>query len=152
MCVVTALAQLTSTVLYIGRVDHPLHGLIEVLGYQNTAINLARGPNAMLLHLPAVRMSSANFLDTSANRGILDDMVRAATPPMPYGPPMSGGPPVEIFEHDVYMVLLATDPRAIPAVLDAVPPNRRPSLRRDLLAFYARAYPGYAVALCCFDN
>ena len=156
MCVSAAAAHFSDTVLYVGRVDHPVFGHIEVVGYQNTAINLSRGPNAMLLHLPAVTMSPRNFLDTTANREILADMVRAVTPSSAsYGPMASyGAPPaqVQVFEHDIYTVVLATDPRSIPAALDMVPPHRRPRLRRSLLKFYANAYPGYPVALCCFDN
>jgi hypothetical protein len=156
MCVSAAPAHFSGTTLYVGRVDHPAFGHIEVVGYQNTAVNLFKGPNAMLLHLPAVIMSPANFLDTTANRAFLDDMVRAAVAPtiVPCAGPMAGEPPfrVEVFEHDIYTVILATDPRGIPAALDAVPPNRRPRLHRKLLDFYARAYPGYPVALCCFDN
>ncbi|WP_405960458.1 hypothetical protein OG235_20855 [Streptomyces sp. NBC_00024] len=34
-------------------------GPIRVLGYQNTATNLADGPNAMLLHLPTHRFDNA---------------------------------------------------------------------------------------------
>jgi hypothetical protein len=156
MCVSAAPARFSDTVLYVGRVDHPVSGHIEVVGYQNTAANLSRGPNAMLLHLPAVTMSPANFLDTTANRAILADMVRAVTPVTPASGPDAGygAPPVQVqvFEHDIYTVVLATDPRGIPAALDTVPPNRRPFLHRELLEFYAHAYPGYPVALCCFDN
>jgi hypothetical protein len=46
-------ADFTGTILYCGRRLHSEHGWIEVLGCQNTAVNLATGPNAMLLHLPA---------------------------------------------------------------------------------------------------
>src|SRR5688500_18360966 len=94
MCVSAAPAHFSDTVLYVGRVDHPVFGHIEVVGYQNTAVNLSRGPNAMLLHLPAVTMSPANFLDTTANRTILADMVRAATPvSLPSGPDAPYGAP-----------------------------------------------------------
>jgi hypothetical protein len=149
-------AHFSDTVLYVGRVDHAVFGHIEVVGYQNTAVNLDRGPNAMLLHLPAAAMSPSNFLDTRANRGILDDMVRAVTPATPaFDPgPSYGGPPVQVqvFEHDIYTVVLASDPRGIPAALGMVPRHRRPRPNRALLRFYAKAYPGYPVALCCFDN
>lgn len=63
MCVSAAAAHFSDTVLYVGRVDHPVFGHIEVVGHQNT----------------------------TANREILADMVRAVTPPMPYGPMASYG-------------------------------------------------------------
>ncbi|MER6428780.1 hypothetical protein ABT272_13660 [Streptomyces sp900105245] len=32
------------------------------MGYQNTALNLAAGPNAMLLHLPTRRLAAEQFV------------------------------------------------------------------------------------------
>jgi len=46
----------------------------------------------------------------------------------------------------------AADPAAIPAALEQVPPRRRPNLGPELFRFYADTFPGYPVALCCFDN
>ena len=34
-----------------------MHGLIHVLGYRNTAVNLADGPNAMLPHVPTAQLT-----------------------------------------------------------------------------------------------
>lgn len=39
-----------------------MHGLVHVLGYQNTTVNLADGPNAMLLHLPTRQLTARHFL------------------------------------------------------------------------------------------
>ncbi|MEU8712227.1 hypothetical protein [Streptomyces sp. NPDC048663] len=47
----------SGTIVYCGRQHHPEHGLIHVLGYQNSAANLADGPNAMLLHLPTRQLT-----------------------------------------------------------------------------------------------
>ena len=157
MCVSAAPAQFSGTILYVGRHAHPEHGPVEVLGYQNTAVNLATGPNAMLLHLPAQAMTRANFLDTTASPDVLRDMVDAldVTPPaQPVGRAVPAGPApdVEVFDHDVYTVVLARDPRDIPAALDQVPEHKRPALRRELFQFYAETFPDRPVALCCFDN
>ncbi|MFF5157774.1 hypothetical protein ACFY3N_16230 [Streptomyces sp. NPDC000348] len=57
-----------------------------------------------------------------------------------------------VFDHDVYTVLLAADPTAVPAALRQVPPHRRPALDADLLRFYADHFPDHTVAVCCFDN
>src|SRR5439155_17166901 len=80
MCVSAAPAEFSGTILYVGRHQHPEHGPVEVLGYQNTAVNLAAGPNAMLLHLPASDLTRANFLDTSEHPEVLRDMVAALQP------------------------------------------------------------------------
>jgi hypothetical protein len=65
-----------------------------------------------------------------------------------------GGTPrhVEVFAHDVYTVLLASDPTLIPAALHRVPQHRRPYLNPDLLTFYADHFPDHTIAVCCFDN
>lgn len=158
MCVCAAEAELSGTVLYQGRVEHPKHGLIHVLGYQNTARNLASGPNAMLLHLPGKRMSQANFIDTSGCSRILRDMVTAVRPRTRSmdrmdGPAGAGaGAQIEVFEHDIYTVVLADNPLAIPAAMERVPEDKRIHVGADLMAFYAERFPGYAVALCCFNN
>lgn len=154
MCVSMAAARFTGTAAYLGRLRHPEHGLIHVLGYQNTARNQAAGPNAMLLHLPATGMSARHFLPVGRDSDVLDRLVSALAP-------VSAGvdtevdwmsAEVEVFEHDVYTVLLAADATAIPAALDQVPEHKRPDLNPELLAFYARHYPEHRIAVCCFDN
>ncbi|MEW2133186.1 hypothetical protein [Streptomyces sp. NPDC005435] len=59
---------------------------------------------------------------------------------------------VQVFDHDIYTVLLATDPTAVPAALGQVPPHRRPALGPELLRFYADHFPDHTIAVCCFDN
>ncbi|WP_200301980.1 hypothetical protein [Streptomyces adelaidensis] len=159
MCVSMAPAEFSGTTLYCGRLHHADHGLIHVLGYQNTATNLADGPNAMLLHLPARRMSRHNFLSVGRSSDLLERMVDAVRPVSVGTAPDSmdwmergRGPAVEVFEHDVYTVVLARDARAVPAALAEVPDHQRPALDPELFAFYAERYPGHAIAVCCFDN
>lgn len=157
MCVSTGRAEFSGTVLYVGRRRHPEHGLTHVLGYQNTAVNLGSGPNAMLLHIPAVSMSQRNFLSAGRSPDILRRMVdavrprgRAAAGSMMWMGGDDGG--VEVFEHDVYTVLLADDPTLLPQALSRVPERKRPSLRPELMEFYAACYPAHTVLVCCFDN
>lgn len=107
-------AEFSGTILYAGRRRHPKHGWIEVLGYQNTAVNLATGPNAMLLHLPARRISSRQFLNVGRATSVLRSMVEAVAP-VSAGPFMSFGETdwmaaparVEVFDHDIYSIVLA---------------------------------------------
>ncbi|MFF5976924.1 hypothetical protein ACFY7C_36010 [Streptomyces sp. NPDC012769] len=159
MCVSTAPAEFTGTTLYAGRLTHAEHGLIHVLGYQNTAVNRADGPNAMLLHLPAVRITPDHFVSVGQEHDLLERMVEAVRPAaasddedpiawMGWTEP----PAVHVFEHDVYTVVLAEDPALVPAALARVPWRKRPVLSDELFAFYAEKYPGHAIAVCCFDN
>lgn len=153
-----ARAEFSGTTLYCGRRHHPRHGLIHVVGYQNTAVNLAAGPNAMLLHLPAVDMTPENFVPVGVDGDILERMVDAVRP-IPVAAPAvmdwmgSGGDRgVQVFEHDVYTVLLAADPTLIPSALSQVPTHKRPVIKPELFAFYAERYPMHTIAVCCFDN
>ncbi|MFD4751751.1 hypothetical protein [Streptomyces sp. NPDC058426] len=157
MCISAAPAAFTGTTLYCGRVRHERHGLVHVLGYQNTAENHADGPNAMILHLPARELTPGHFLRTAGDDGILRRMVDAVRPRraaaggmdwMDFEAPRS----VQVFEHDVYTVLLAADPTDVPAALHRVPARRRPALDPGLLAFYAEHFPAHTFAICCFDN
>ncbi|MBK3633883.1 hypothetical protein ACGFNQ_13045 [Streptomyces asoensis] len=81
MCISTGEAAFSGTIVYCGRQHHPVHGLIHVLGYQNTAVNLADGPNAMLLHLPArQRLTPGNFISAGRTGDVLRRMIDAVAP------------------------------------------------------------------------
>ncbi|MER6334256.1 hypothetical protein ABT298_34110 [Streptomyces sp. NPDC001034] len=157
MCVASSAAAFSGTVLYCGRQRHPEHGLIHVVGYQNTVANLADGPNAMLLHLPTRRLAPEQFVPVGRDGDVLRRMVDAvaASEAEPDGIAWMGAeaePAVRVFEHDVYTVLLADDPTLILTALHRVPWKRRPRIEPELPAFYAERFPDHAVALCCFDN
>ncbi|MFD4977202.1 hypothetical protein [Streptomyces sp. NPDC058424] len=156
MCISTGEAAFSGTIVYCGRQHHPVHGLIHVLGYQNTAVNLADGPNAMLLHVPTRQLTPQHFLSAGRTGDILHRMVAAVEPLAAAADDaawMSAGPqPVQVFDHDIYTVLLAADPTAVPAALRQVPPHRRPQLDPELLRFYAHHFPDHTIAVCCFDN
>ncbi|WP_234016802.1 hypothetical protein [Streptomyces sp. LaPpAH-108] len=156
MCISTGEAAFSGTIVYCGRQHHPEHGLVHVLGYQNTAANLADGPNAMVLHLPARQLTPRHFLSSGRTGDVLHRMVdavesaAAATDGIAWmGSELQ---PVQVFDHDIYTVLLATDPTAVPAALRQVPPHRRPDLDPDLLRFYADHFADHTIAVCCFDN
>ncbi|MFF4309523.1 hypothetical protein [Streptomyces sp. NPDC001507] len=156
MCVSTAEAAFSGTIVYCGRQHHPEHGLIHVLGYQNTAANLADGPNALLLHLPTRQLTPRQFLSAGRNGDVLHRMVTAVESAAAAADGiawMDAEPQtVQVFDHDVYTVLLAAEPTAIAAALGEVPPHRRPDLGPDLLRFYTDLFPDHTIAVCCFDN
>jgi hypothetical protein len=169
--------RFSDTVLYaaevIGEAGDPVH----VLGYQNKVqgrvgllslavswLPLGHSGNAMILPFPAVprTMTRANVLDTKHCRDILQDMADAVAP-RPAGHTLSRAagrmrsipepPPIQVFKAaGIYTVILAQDPRDIPAELDRVPRSQRPALNPALFDAYARWYPGWTIALCCFSN
>ncbi|MFF4397053.1 hypothetical protein [Streptomyces sp. NPDC001480] len=106
----------------------------------------------MLVHLPTRQLTPRHFLSAGRTGDVLHRMV-AAVERVAAGADgiawMSAEPqPVQVFEHDVYTVLLATDPTA----LRQVPLHRRPDLDPALLRFYAAHFPDRTIAVCCFDN
>ncbi|WP_353944292.1 hypothetical protein ABII15_23660 [Streptomyces sp. HUAS MG91] len=116
MCTSAGAADSSGTIAYCGRTHHPEHGLVHVLGYQHTAVNLSDGPNAMLLHVPSRRLTPQHFLSTGRDGDVLRRMVaavedaEAAAGGIAW---MSGEPStVQVFDHDVYTVLLADAPTA----------------------------------------
>src|SRR5579862_5582373 len=155
MCVSAGRAQFTGTTIYLGRKNHPEYGQVFVLGYENRAANLSEGPNAMLLHFPALGMTQHNFLGTRKCQSILTDM-KAAVSPASASPKMDwmGSPTqtVEVFDRGIYTVVLASHARDIPDALAQVPTRKRIAINRPLFDFYAEHFPGYPVALCCIDQ
>lgn len=134
---------------------------LHLLAYQNTAANAnSSGGNAMLLPIPAVAgsMSQRNILDTSRFEHFLDDMEFAIIPRQTSlgGRAQSasdslGAAPI-VFDSDIYTIVLAQDAASIPAALSRVPLRRRPQMNKEIFDAYAKWYPGWTYALCCFDT
>ena len=176
MCVAVAPARFSQTVVYAGEARRN-GDLIHVAGYQNVAQGvrvpvlrrglldrlLGRRPplqtgNAMILHFPAVpgSMSQDNVLDTTDCPRILEDMVRALKPPERHtvasAPGAAAPADVQVFDSGIYTVVLAEDASAIPDAIELVPERKRPPLNPELFDWYRATFPGWPVALCCFDN
>ncbi len=162
MCLSIGEAEFHGTIVYAGLGTHPKNGTpVHVMAYQNIAHNLAEGadgalaPNAMLLMLPvAGDFGPENFVDMSGCRSALDDMVEALKPKalgrggMSRG---SGGEPAQVFDHDIYTIVVATDAHSIRAALERVPAHKRPKLERELFDYLAKCTQR-RIVLCCFDN
>jgi hypothetical protein len=170
--------RFSNTVLYAAEMLQEDGDVVHVLGYQNKAQNQAgitspfgklvnklfgkASGNAMILPFPAIprSMSKANVLNTKNSPDILQDMARALTPPRVTRNPLersfaaaSPQAKVQVFEAaGIYTVVLAQDARDIPAALEQVPREKRPSLNAELFAAYNEWYPDWTIALCCFNN
>jgi hypothetical protein len=173
VCVAVAPAQFSATTVYAGEVARNGE-VVHVVGYGNTVASRTAEPrsgvlrrllgspardggNAMVLHFPAVpgTMSQSNALDTARCPHLLRDMV-IAVEAVPAGGPapaaVQGLKAVEVFDTGIYTVVLAGDPRDIPAALEQVPAGKRPPLNAALFDWYRQAFPGWPVALCCFNT
>jgi hypothetical protein len=163
MCCTAGPARLSDTILYVGEVypvserGYPIHAL----GYQNSVQNLSSFPNAMILPFPALpgTMTQDNVLSTEDCPNILKNM---ATAIMPRSRGIvsdsilgSKSLSVQIFEHDIYTVILAQDARLVPEALKTIESRKRPSIPSDPSEFfnaYSEWYPKWPIAVCCFDN
>ncbi|MEZ5425123.1 MAG: hypothetical protein R2747_02555 [Pyrinomonadaceae bacterium] len=170
-----------ATKVYGAEVKKPDGKVVHVLGYQNEARNnvgswrsmfpfnlagklIPGGANAMILPFPAVprTMTEANVLDTKKCPNVLEDISKTIY--NPYMEMASQGlqskgarsmsvPAIQVFRAaGIYTVVLAQDARLIPEALKQVPLSSRPKLNPELFESYARWYPDWTFALCCFNN
>ncbi len=155
MCVTANAAKLSKTIVYAGTARKQ-GKRVHVIGYQNTAVNLAHGANCMILHIPAsAPMGPDNMVDTSACPQVLEILVELLTPSRSIrGGPVSGSARanVHVFKKGCYTVVLANRWDLAHQALDQVPPNQRPEISSQLLRFYGERFPGWHLALCCFDS
>jgi hypothetical protein len=155
MCISINPAELTNTILLAHSVEHEGR-IVNVIGYQNVAKNKGAGPNAMLLPFPsAAPMSQANCLDLSAHPDLFKRYA-ALLKPETRGRSRSFSPPdddlAEVFESGSYTVVLASNATAIPDAISRVPEHKRPRLHPELFDAYKLWYPGWSMALCCWDG
>jgi hypothetical protein len=156
MCISTAEAFFGGTTILISETtinDKRIH----VLGYQNTARNLAVGPNAMIIMIPAYeRLTGQNVVDTTGCKRIFQNMrdtIRPVERSVKVGFEMMGlNSHVEVFTSGIYTIATASDPQMIPAALHRIPQNKRPAINLELFEFLGVARKGWQFALCCFDN
>ncbi|MCB0353423.1 MAG: hypothetical protein KDD64_07865 [Bdellovibrionales bacterium] len=155
MCVSSSPADFVGTKLYAGEITQgssPIH----VIGYQNTAQDLSGAPNCMMIPFQSSEpMTEANVLDTSYCPHIITDMVDAVMPVRATrGMKSFGGDSkgVQIFDHDIYTVVPFPVGANIFDALRSVRNERRPRISEAMIEFWERHYPGYHLALCCFNN
>lgn len=153
MCVSSSVAKFEGTIGYMGEAEAP-QGLVHVIGYQNSAANLSSGPNSMILHFPSKNaMDESNVIDVGEKgKSLLNDWVEMYAP-KPRGITKSVvSNKVEIFNTGIYTVAISNKPSQISSALESVPENKRPNIEPELLKWYEDSFPGWSVAVCCFDN
>jgi len=160
MCCSSYAAKFTGTIGYIGETQHPNHGLVHVLGYQNKAKSLVTAPNAMILHFNAAEpMGPENVIDLGDRGGkrILNDWKKRMFPERGYKMSSRGlskgfTNSVKVFDTGIYTVVMSAKPSLIGEALQQVPEHKRPTINPELLSWYETTYPGWTIAVCCFQN
>lgn len=158
MCVTLSSASLQKTIVYAGETHHPhrrslRNPLVHVLGYQNQAENLGDRPNAMILPFPSRgEMGPENVIDTSACPNILTDMAKAAKFTGARRASPKGYPSIKVFQTQGYTVALAQRASQLAEAIEALPPNIRPVLNRDIAQAYSKWYSDWPIAVCAWDG
>jgi len=156
MCVTLAPARLSHTTVLATTAMHE-RTWQHVMGYQNHPQSKA-GPNAMLLPIPAQRnsMTPDNLILTEEFPYILTDLAKSVRPvsraKLPADAITLSATQAIVFDHGLYTIVLAQNAAAIPPALKQVPDKKRPPLNTAIFDLYARWYPDWAIALCCFNN
>jgi len=114
--------------------------------------------NAMILPIPDA-VGNIELIDTTTCPNFLKD-IRSALTPRTRGGLRRGGSfgadakSVRIIEFDVYTIVIAKSAKDLAKVIksDAISDDRRPALNDDIFKAYAKWYPNWAIAVCCFSN
>lgn len=114
------------------------------------------GGNAMILPIPD-SVDSIQVIDTTSCPKFLKDIRESLTPRtrgglLSFG--VSKGMDVRIINFDIYTIVIAANAAAMAEVLqsDAIPEDRRPAINEAMIAAYTEWYPGWAIAVCCFNT
>lgn len=156
MCCTTEPSRMSQTIVYGAEILQD--GAIKhVMAYQNNAENLGTGPNAMLLPIPSAHpLDATAALDLTAAPRLLKDYAEWFQPRSrgmkSYGYRGDDADELHVFNTGSYTVVLAQNAAAIPSALSRVPTNRRPAVKQAIFDAYAQFYPGWSVALACYDG
>ncbi len=153
MCVTTANAKLSDTIIGVWEIDHPQKGYRHVMAYQNVAQNLSDEVNCMVLHIPTSEAINPEcFIDASIHPDFLKHMKERAVP----RPRSFSKVPAQnyMLEMGVYHIAILNqlDTASLQKALDDFPKEKRPNISVEFLEFYREEYEGIPLVLCCFNT
>lgn len=155
MCVTLAPAKLSRTLVYAGEAVHPQDGrYLHVLAYQNKAVNKAGRANAMVLPIPSkAPLTAQNAVNMVGYEHVLENMaepienmtaMRALS--------LETGKTPEVFSVGSYTVAIAARAEEAVRAISTLPKAFQPKLNRDIFKAYAQWYPGWPIAICCWNG
>lgn len=162
MCITLEPARLSNTLIYAAEAQRNGE-TFHVIGYQNK-VHSTKGPNAMLLPLPAEgSLGPENIVDTRSFKGILDAYDHAVERLAPkrrsrsltksvdsFGTDSLRG--FQVFKSGSYTIALAEKPTMLRRAIEHVPENVRPEIPGSFLVTLNQLYPDWPIALCCFNG
>lgn len=154
MCILASgTSELSNTIVYATEAQKPGGGVVHVLGYQNRVRSESKRPNAMILPIPAVgSLGPENVIDSTAFPRVLKDYAQYVVPRR-RGITRSRFQEKSItFDSGSYTVALARTAQGLREAVDRVPETRKPTLSDALLQSLVELYPGWPMAVCCFNE
>lgn len=157
MCITIHASKLSSTKLYAGEttIDGVYH---HVLGYKNHAENKSRGPNAMVLPIPAKNtLGSHSAFDTRSFKGFIDDICNSTKEHRLSRSRGIGGldglkGKAAVFDVGSYTIVVGNKMDVAMAAVTKLPNGKRPEMNPVVLSAMAEMYPNWAFAFCCWDG
>lgn len=155
MCVTTGRASIGSTMAFTYAVIDNRPENWHVSGYQNTARNLERLPNCMLLHFPGNDLQLV--VGPEQTRTMMRDMIGrlpSLDDPGSYESDRGLRGSARMESYGDYDVVLSENPTDILAVLESVRHERRPRVNDrliQLIDWYRSHFPDHSFVLACFD-
>lgn len=145
-------ARLSSTIIYAGEAYHPVsQDYIHVLTYQNKAENKDTRPNALVLPIPTDFLGPENSIDMAGHRTLLKDMAKPLLAMNTERDLKRGSRAPEPFKMGSYTTVIAGSDN-IAEALSRLPDSLRPQLNREIFRSFAEWYPGWQIAICCWDG
>ena len=156
MCISAKPAEFTGTKGYIGEALHK-GKLVHVLGYQNEAKNLSSGGNALILPIPSkTPITKDNIIDLGdKGKNLLNNLTRDYFAPKESSRGLllnSSTKSVRFFKSGIYEIVVSEKPSLIFEALKEVSDEKRPEISQELLKWYEDYYPGWSIAVCCFNS
>jgi len=163
MCMSLRPAQLSKTIIYAAEARRD-DGVFHVIGYQNKARAAMRGPNAMILPIPAAEpLGPQNVVDTRKFKDILNAYGKAVhrLKPPAFSRSLRRSAAFEevdslrsfqVFESGSYTIALAKSSEGMRGALTQVPEEKRPEIPVSFLASLNEFYKDWPIAICCFNG
>lgn len=156
MCVSIHASEMRATKIYAGEAIRD-GKYVHVLSYQNEAVSLSSGPNAMILPIPAVgELGPKNAIDTRQFPKFIGDIAETTKlPTLGFGGKSlrSEAQAAQVFDVGNYTVALGSSIwNALEACL-SIPQDKRPTgINPEIVSNLAKLYKDWSFAICCWKG
>lgn len=158
MCITVSPAEMHNTKVYAG-ISSLDNKDVHVLCYSNKV--KSKSPNAMILPIPTQSLTKQNIIDTTNFSNFLDIISKNSfhkTKGFSKGFSdellLSSRRSIEVFESGSYSCIIADNANDISKVFHLLPEKKRPTIKDELISFFADNYPDnkWKFLCCCWEG